>query len=93
MATSSSAVQTDTVLKDDRTSTDECCEVTPKSQLAQTFSRLMAKPLGVKTPGWTPRFHQNIPVGVAGSSKAEKLTGNARSFRSQPQNGPSRRWD
>lgn len=73
MATSSSAVQTDTVLKDDRTSTDECCEVTPKSQLAQTFSHLMAKPLGVKTPGWTPRSIRTSQWGLQEAARQKNL--------------------
>lgn len=54
MGTSSSAVQTDPVLRDDRTSTEECCSSALQSQLAQTIPHLTAKPSGTRTPGWPP---------------------------------------
>lgn len=72
-ATSLSAVQTEAVLKDDRISTDECCEVTPKGQLAQTFPHLMAKPLGVKTPGWTPRSIRTSQWGLQEAARQKNL--------------------
>lgn len=71
MGTSSSAMQTDPVLRDDRTSTEECCSSALQSQLAQTIPHLTAKPSGTRTPGWPPSC-QHSTVWVAESSWARQ---------------------
>lgn len=92
MGTSSSAMQTDPVLRDDRTSTEECCSSALQSQLAQTIPHLTAKPSGTGLQDG----HPPVSIAQCGLQKAAGqgriLTASARSFRAQPRDSPGRRW-
>lgn len=93
MATSSSAVQADAVLKDDRTNTRQVPQVCPEKPTQNSSPFSMAKPLGVRSPRWPAQSDDPREGCKKQLGKAENVTASAHSFSAQPQARPGRWLD
>lgn len=93
MATSSSTVQADAVLKDDRTNTRQVLQVCPEKPTQTNSPFSTAKPLGVRSPGRPAQSEHPREGWRKQLGKAENVTASAHSFSAQPQARPGRWCD